>query len=156
MAIFEKSSATSGKWAKATELQDVKSARIVSEARKVESQFQDEKTGAYKMQTVAKVQFEGIEEALNVSLNRATVDGLIEAFGKDSASWQGHDLRVQTEKVQVAGRNTRALYLIPLGFRMTEDEGGYTIIVPERKPEGEAMSAFNAKRSSAEEDELPL
>ena len=63
---------------------NVKRAKIVSEATPQPSQFKDEKTGAVKMQDVARVQFEGLNEPLNLNLNRATVGGLIRAFGKDS------------------------------------------------------------------------
>ena len=129
--IYEPQSNVSGKWAKASELGNVKRAKIVSETKPMPSQFKDEKTGATKTQDVAKVLFEGMSEPLNVNLNRATIQGLIAAYGKDSKDWQNHYLSVETEKMRVSGRNTTALYLIPAGYRKVDDENGYAIIVPE-------------------------
>ena len=135
MAIFEEPSTVSGKWAKAGELGSVKRAKIVSEATRQPSQFKDEKTGAVKTQDVAKVLFEGNNEPLNVSLNRATIGGLIKAFGKDSKDWMNHYLSVETEKVRVGGKANIALYLIPAGFKKIDDDGGYAVIVSEKEAE---------------------
>ena len=145
--IYEQST-ISGKWAKAAELGNVKRAKIVSEASPQPSQFKDEKTGAIKTQDVARVQFEGLSEPLNVNLNRATVGGLIRAFGKDSKDWMGHYLTVQTEKGKVSGRNVPYLFLIPEGFKKVEDSAGYDVIVPE--DEGGDVSTV-----SLDEDEEP-
>lgn len=119
-----------GKWAKAADLGSVKRAKIVSETNPMPSSFLD-KNGQAKTQDVCKVRFEGVEEPLNVSLNRATINGLIDAFGEDSKDWQGHYLAVETEKVKVAGKTVFALYLIPEGYIKTDDSNGYTIIVKE-------------------------
>src|SRR3990167_201551 len=101
MANYQKQNMTSGAWAKASELSNVKRAKIVSETNPTPSQFLN-KDGSPKTQDVCKVRFEGIDEPLNVSLNRATLNGLVEAFGEDSKDWQGHYLTVETEKVRVA------------------------------------------------------
>lgn len=118
----------SGAWAKADDLRSGMKAKIVSETRPQESSFLD-KNGNAKTQDVAKVRFEGIDEQLNVSLNRATINGLIQAFGEDSIQWQNHPLNVETEKIRVAGKAVTALYLIPEGFKRTDDENGYAVIV---------------------------
>jgi hypothetical protein len=65
---------------------------------------------------------------VNIALNRATIYGLIDAFGSDSKEWIGKTLTAQTEKMIVAGRNVRALYLIPENFELTEDSAGYNVI----------------------------
>ncbi len=130
--IYEEPSGVSGKWAKASELGSVKKAKIVSEATRQPSQFKDEKGNA-KTQDVARVVFEGNSEPLNVSLNRATIGGLIKAFGKDSKEWMNHHLSVETEKVRVGGKANIALYLIPAGFKKIDDENGYAVIVSEKE-----------------------
>jgi hypothetical protein len=61
-------------------------------------------------------EIEGGDEPLNVNLNRATINGLVDAFGEDSALWIGHYLTVETEKMRVAGKAVVALYLIPKGY----------------------------------------
>lgn len=116
-----------GKWAKASEIKATK-AKIVSETNPQSSTFLN-KDGSAKTQDVTKVQFQGEPEALNVSLNRATINGLVDAFGEDSKLWQGNVLGVETEKVRVAGKSVVALYLIPQGYEKTDDENGYAVIV---------------------------
>lgn len=116
-----------GKWAKASELGHVKRAKITTEVKPSPSQFKD-KDGNAQMQDVGKVQFEGVKEELNVRLNRATISGLVKAFGSDSKLWVGKVLNVVTEKMRVAGKQVTALYLIPSGYELTNDAEGYAKI----------------------------
>lgn len=116
-----------GPWAKGSELVSGTKAKIVSETVRSESAFKDDK-GNPKMQDVAKIRFEGKEEPMNVNLNRATIYGLIDAFGEESQGWTGHTLTVHTEKVVVAGKRVTALYLIPDGFEIRETPEGYVEI----------------------------
>ena len=125
MAEFTKERA--GAWAKAAELESGKKAKIVDEATKSLSQFKDD-DGNAKIQTVAKVRFEGLPDPLNVSLNRATIYGLIDAFGTESKGWIGQALTVHTEKTTVAGKRVTALYLVPEGFEVGEDDNGYVVV----------------------------
>ena len=127
---YQKTNKISGSWAKASELTGVKKCKIVSEATAVPSTFFN-KDGSVKNQDVAKVKFEGKPDTYNVSLNRATINGLIEAYGEDSVGWQGHTLSVETEKMRVGGKAVTALYLIPDGFKRIDDENGYAVIVKE-------------------------
>ena len=127
MANYDKKEFTSGKWADKAELYDkrVKSAKIVSETNPETSTFKNE-DGSPQMQDVCKVQFEGYDEALKVSLNRATINSLADAFGKSSKDWQGHPLTVEVDKLP--GKKF-PLYLIPAGYKRIEDENGYSVIV---------------------------
>jgi hypothetical protein len=77
----------------------------------------------------AKILFSGDSEEKNISLNRATINGLIDAFGDDSALWQDQVLVCETEKVRVAGKAVTAVYLVPEGYERVDDENGYTVIV---------------------------
>lgn len=117
-----------GAWAKGSEITSGTKAKIVSETVHSESQFKD-KTGNPKMQDVAKVRFEGKEEAMNMNLNRATIYGLIDAFGEESKEWIGKPLTAHTEKVVVGGKRVTAVYLIPDGFEVRENSDGYIEIV---------------------------
>ncbi len=117
----------SGGWVKTNELKNGQRAKIVSETIPQPSSFTDKK-GNPKTQDVAKVRFEGQPEAVNVSLNRATIVALIDAFGEDSVAWQGHVLTCEIEKVRVAGVMRLALYLLPEGFEKTDDENGYAVV----------------------------
>lgn len=103
----------------------MKDAKIVSETNPETSTFKNE-DGSPQMQDVCKVQFAGYDEALKVSLNRATIDALVNAFGRSSKDWQGHPLTVEVDKLP--GKKF-PLYLIPEGYKRIEDESGYSVIV---------------------------
>ena len=117
-----------GAWAVKADLYNsrVSKCKIVSETEPVENtQFKNE-DGSPTYQDVCKVVFDGQTEALKVALNRATINGLIDAFGGPSSGWQGHELSVVIEKE--SGKKY-PMYLIPEGYEKSEDENGYGIIV---------------------------
>jgi len=138
---------TSGAWAKSSELADCNSAKIVSETESQPSMFKD-KEGNVKNQDVCKVMFEGKNESLNVSLNRATINGLIQAFGEESIEWQNKPLKVETEKMRIGGRAVIAMYLIPEGFKRIDDDNGYAVII---KDDGIAQPTAETKK-----DDIPV
>lgn len=125
---YTKTMSISGSWVKAGELKNGTKAKIVSETAPAPSTFLN-KDGTTKMQDVTKVKFQGATEPVNVSLNRATINGLVDAFGEDSKDWQNHILTVETEKVRVAGKAVVAMYLIPEGYKKVDDANGYAMIV---------------------------
>lgn len=151
MAKYQKQVSLGGTWAKASELKTGTRAKIVSETNPVPSSFMD-KNGNPKTQDVAKVKFEGQSEPLNVSLNRATINGLVDAFGEDSAGWQNHVLTVETEKMRVAGKNVTGLYLIPEGYKKIDDPNGYAMIVRAdfKNPNPEAVDEALEEEGNAE------
>lgn len=125
---YQRQNTTIGAWVKADQIQSGTRAKLVSEVKPQPSSFID-KNGNPKTQDVAKVKFEGAEEALNISLNRATLNGLVDAFGEDSVNWQNKILTVETERVRVSGKAVTALYLIPEGYKKIDDNNGYAVIV---------------------------
>lgn len=151
MAQYKKTSTVGGKWAKGSELTNVKRAKIVSDTNPVPSSYTN-KDGSPKEQDVCKVRFEGMDEPLNVSLNRCTINGLVDAFGEDSHEWMGHYLTVETEKVRVAGKAVIALYLIPEGYKRIDDENGYSMIVKE----GDDEPVINVDDEEEDEEEVPF
>ncbi|MGH7782251.1 MAG: hypothetical protein ACREO5_00175 [Candidatus Binatia bacterium] len=132
MANYEKKEFLSGKWVDKAELfeKKVSSAKIVSETNPETSGKFTNEDGTPQIQDVCKVQFEGFDEAVKVSLNRATINALVDAFGTNSKDWQGHDLTVEIEKLP--GKKY-PMYLIPEGYAREEDDNGYSVIkkVPE-------------------------
>jgi len=124
---YQKTSTTTGAWIKGSELAGIKKAKIVSETSPQPSQFTN-KDGSPKTQDVCKVRFEGKEEVYNISLNKATINGLVDAFGEDSVEWQNHPLKVETEKVRVAGKAVIATYLIPDGYEKVDNDEGFAEI----------------------------
>ena len=127
MAKYQKQNNVSGNWVKNGEITNGVKAKLVSETTPTASQFKNE-DGTAKTQDVAKIRFENLKEAMNISINRPTLNGLIEAFGEDSKNWINKYLTVQTEKMVVGGKRVTALYLIPNGFELKEDENGYMVI----------------------------
>jgi hypothetical protein len=143
-----------GAWAKGSDIQNGTKAKLVSETTHSESQYKD-KSGNPKFQDVAKVRFQGKEEPLNVNLNRATLYGLIDAFGEESKDWIGQVLTVHTEKVVVGGKRVTALYLVPEGFDVREDANGYIEIV--RKGDNRAdIQVEDAPKDDINLDDLPF
>ena len=126
MATYQKSSSVSGSWAdkRAIHEKGVKNAKIVSETRPEPSMFKNEKTGEPQTQDVCKVRFAGIEGDFNLSLNRATLNGLIEAFGEDSQDWMNKVLTVNV----LEGSKGFSVYLIPEGFERVRDDNNYVVI----------------------------
>lgn len=127
--IYDKSSSVTGKWVKNSEVVSGSKCQLISEVKTEPSQFKDPKTGFMKTQEVGKIQFVGSSDSLNISLNRMTIDGLVEAFGRDSKLWIGKTLTALTEKVLVGGKRVTAVYLIPDGFELKEDAEGYAHVV---------------------------
>jgi len=81
------------------------------------------------MQVVAKCKVKGLTgDDANISINKPSKNALIVAFGEDSTNWIGKPLTVHTEKTVIAGKRGIAVYLIPEGFEVTEDEAGYVVV----------------------------
>lgn len=132
MANYSKQEFTGGKWVDKKEIhsKQIKEAKIVSETNPETSRYKDDE-GKAQSQDVCKVQFVGLDEPLKVSLNRATINGLVDAFGEASEAWQGHPLTVETEKTRFGGKAGISLYLIPPGYVRVDDEEGFARIVKE-------------------------
>lgn len=128
MAKYQKQSTMTGTWLKAGDLKNGTEAKIVSETVPSPSSFLD-KNGNTKTQDVCKVRVAGLPEAFNVSLNRATINALVDAFGDDSLNWQNKPLTIETEKVRVAGKAVVAVYFIPAGYQKVDDANGYAMII---------------------------
>ena len=128
MATYKKNEFLGGKWVKGSEVISGTRCRLTTETNPQESQFKD-KEGNVKKQDVSKVRFEGSTEDLNISLNRATINGLVDAFGEDSKNWISKILLAITEKIRVGGRAQTALYLVAEGYEKQDDENGFAVIV---------------------------
>ena len=116
-----------GAWVKGSEVVSGTKCKLVAETTKLTSKFTNE-DGSPKIQDVSKVRFEGKPDAMNINLNRATIYGLIDAFGEESKDWCNQTLTAHTEKTTVAGKRVTALYLLADGFEVGEDAEGYVIV----------------------------
>jgi hypothetical protein len=139
MAIYKKSSSgVQGAWVKGKELVSGVRAKLVSETEPGPSNYKNA-DGTPKIQNIAKIRFEGGTESLNINLNRTNRDGLIDAFGEDSKNWIGKYLTVKTEETRIAGKLQIAVYLLPEGYILQNDEEGYAHIVnPNKEPTSSA------------------
>lgn len=118
-------STVSGGWVKAADVKSGSKCKLVSETVPSEGTYE----GKVIKNNVAKIRFQGEEgEAKNVNVNKPSINGLIDAFGSDSKNWVGKLLTAHTEKMLVGGKRVTGLYLIPEGFEITEDEGGYLVV----------------------------
>lgn len=155
MTQYQKSQGIRGAWVKGKDVVDGTRCVLVSEVRPIASQFRD-KNDNIKMQDVGKVKFEGKDEPVNISLNRATIDALVDAFGEDSADWMNQPLITETEKVAVAGKRVTVVYLLPEGYELQEDEGGYVKIVNPNKvaSDDSEMAEANGDIQAAADEEL--
>ena len=132
MAKYTKQSGVSGAWIKAKDVVSGTKCKLVSETEPSESVWE----GKTIKNNVAKIRFQGQEgEASNVNVNRPSINGLVDAFGEDSKLWIGQLLTAHTEKMLVGGKRVTALYLIPEGYEVGEDEGGYLVVTKVGKQE---------------------
>lgn len=122
---YTKKQGVSGMWVKKDEIENGTKVKIVSET--------EPKEGEFGLQNVSKLRFQGAEDSVNANLNNATINGLIDAFGEDSKDWIGKILTFQKEKMNVGGKRVTAMYLIPEGYELGEDAGGYIVIMPKEK-----------------------
>jgi hypothetical protein len=119
---FEKTGGVGGAWVKASEVVSGTPVKLITEATESDSEF--------GKQVTAKARFKGAEEAVNIRINKPTLNGLIDAFGKDSKEWIGKVMTAITEKAIVGGKRVTIMYLVPENFELAEDEGGYMIVKP--------------------------
>lgn len=123
---------TNSNFVKTAELENGIRAKITTEATWVTTDFKYE-DGNPKQALQAKVKFEGVADEKTVSFNKVTREGLIKAFGDDTADWIGRLLRVEKQRANVGGKNVWVLYLIPAGFVLGEDSESRNVIVPADK-----------------------
>lgn len=112
---------TVGSWLDKKLLSNGDKLRIVSEA-KIE-------TGQNGDQLVAKVRVKDkVTEPANFAINKPTRKALVEAYGSNTTAWIDKVFTVNIEKTMVAGKRGIAAYLIPQGFELSEDSGGFLIV----------------------------
>ncbi len=142
---YTKKEGTQGEWLKAKDLVNGTKAKLTTEVKPQESEF--------GMQDVAKISIQGDPVIKNVRVNKPTINALIDAFGIESNNWTDKVLTIQTERILVAGKRVTALYLVPEGYELEEDDGGYLVITKkgttlkppsslEKKEEPEAKSNY--------------
>ena len=124
---YQRNVSVSGNWIKGSDVKNGVKAKLKSETVRTESQFKNE-DGTAKLQDVARIRFEDKDEVFNIAINRATLNALIDAFGTESKNWIDKVLVTQTERMVVGGQRRTALYLIPEGYELAEDSGGYMVI----------------------------
>lgn len=119
--IIEKTGGVGGKWIDKKTLKNGDLIKLTSEAEWIDGQ-NDSK------QLVAKARVKGLEEEVNLAINKPSKNALIDAFGKDSKEWIGKVLTVAVESGIFAGKRGIMLNLIPEGYEVSEDANGYIII----------------------------
>lgn len=125
--------------------------KLTTEAQEVDSQQGGK-------QVVAKALVKGGEsEAKNVAINKPSQRALVEAYGYETADWVGRHLTAHVERTMMAGRRGIALYLLPEGFEVTEDEGGYVVVRPVGFSKNiETTSVADMDFSEVNADDIPF
>jgi hypothetical protein len=131
------SSGSTGAWIKKEELKSGERLKIMTEAQLVEGQ-----NGA---QLVAKVRRSGIQDQFNVAINNTSKNGLIRAYGDDTADWVDKVVTAVTEKTIIGGKRSVILYLVPEGYELKETEDGFMAIG--RKTEGVEISREDTREA---------
>jgi len=76
--------------------------------------------GTYGIQDVFLVKLANKEEG-NVNFNQTTINGLIDAYGKDSIKWVGKEVKVIKIKQNVSGKFKDCYYFAHPDAEFTED-----------------------------------
>lgn len=121
MAIATKSSGVAGKWIDKKVLKNGDLAKIKTEATEQPSQ-------QGTMQWVCKLHVKGQQEPANFAINKPSKNALIDAFGEDTNDWIDKPVTLAVEKTIISGKRGIGVYLIPEGFELGEDTGGYIVI----------------------------
>jgi hypothetical protein len=149
MASYKKTETVGGAWVKAKDLVSGVKCKLVAETNPSESVWE----GKTIKNNASKIRFAGQEgEAMNVNVNKPSINALVDAFGEDSKLWIGKLLTAHTEKMLVGGKRVTALYLIPEGYEIAEDEGGYLVINSIAKIEPPANIKRTLKPEEGEAD----
>ena len=85
---------------------------LLEEGKKIEGQF--------GVQDVFKVKLTNNEEK-NMSFNQTTINGLIDAFGKDDSKWIGKQVKVHLISQNVAGKFVKVAYVSHPDAELTEN-----------------------------------
>lgn len=109
-----------GAWLDADTVVDGSKVKILNEVVKRDSSFKDDEGNA-KTENVGKVQFAG-KEPLNMRFNWTTIYGLIDALGKDSKAWIGHELTARVKEAVVGDKLRTIVYLVADGFELVKNE----------------------------------
>lgn len=133
--IITRHSGPNGGWAKGKEIESGSICKLVSEANWVNGEYE----GKPNKRLIAKAQFKGKPEALNISINNASIEALADAFGEDTQKWQGHHLTARVESTIIGGKRKYPIYLVPEGYELGIDKNDYVVIKPigeeKEKPE---------------------
>jgi hypothetical protein len=148
---YDKQQNVSGTWAKASEIASGTRVKLTTPCVPSESTYE----GKVIKQNIAKARFEGDKEDKNVNVNRPSINGLIDAFGPESEDWVGKILTVHTEKMIVGGKRVTAMYFIPEGYEVGEDNGGYLVVTrKERSNKVDVGSVADMSFEATNEDSL--
>lgn len=149
MAIATKSSGVGGKWLDKKVLKSGDIAKIKNEATEQPSQQGGN-------QWVCKLMVKGQTEALNFAINKPSKNALIDAFGEDTNNWVDKVLTLEVEKTIVSGKRGIAAYLIPEGFELKEDSGGYIVIGKKGEPIKAEPSTNDYPQEDINPDDIPF
>jgi len=123
MVKVTKSASTGGSWLDKSAITTGDSIKITSEAEMQPSDYGDS--------LVAKVLVKGKSKSPeNVRINTPSKNALIDAYGEDTKGWVDKIVSAHIEKSLIGGKRVTILYLVPEGYEVAEDTGGYLVVRP--------------------------
>lgn len=143
------SSGVQGKWLDKKVLQTGQRVKIKTEATEQPSQ-----QGG--VQLVAKLLVQGQMDALNVGINKPSKNALIKAFGDETSNWIDKELTIHIESTIISGKRGIVMYLIPEGFEVKEDLGGYIVVIPKNQPNSQPDSRIEEADQNLDIDNIPF
>ena len=112
MSIYTKKVSVGNFLKKGEDYKDGDILTIANEGKQVEGNFGTQDIFLAKLQ-------DGREG--NINLNQTSLNGMIEAYGKDSISWIGKKVKVTKVKMSVAGKFTDVYFFAHPDAEFTED-----------------------------------
>lgn len=135
---------TGGKFAKlGKDYQENDILTIVSEGEMIPGEFGEKYT--------CKVTCPNNDEKMNVSFNQTSLNYLVDAYGDDSTSWLGKQIRANIVDQNVSGKIRAVVYFTSPTWKKIRENGELKFV-----PATDAPKVPNREEGEADEDEIPM
>ena|SRR3990167_544643 len=144
-----KSSGVQGKWLNKKVVKTGDIAKIKTEAT-------EEPSPLGGTQLVARLHVKDQAEPANIAINKPSKNALIDAFGDDTANWIDKLLTLHVETAIISGKRGVAMYLVPEGFEVKEDSGGYLVVTRKGETNLERPRVLGNPEDEVNSDDIPF
>ena len=99
-------------WLKASDINGEAVVTILTEAVWEEGNFKDPKTDKPQQQYVCKVNYNGDERKLKLTMK--SCDNISPAYGLDSKEWIGKQILLKIKEMEVGGKDVKSIRAFPI------------------------------------------